>query len=278
MRWTVPQPEKLVGFLQAKVGGSGKGIRRAMEANGCRVNGRIERFGSVWVKGGDVVEFQACKKAIGNFDRLFENEDLLIANKPIGWACDDASCRKTFGSGIFLVHRLDKDTTGALLLAKSVSIRDALMELFAERTVEKEYLALVDGIVRDPEGMRESCFAIKGRFQGQTIWGSAPSGDLAITHWKTLATGELATLVEVRPQTGRTHQIRVHMAEMGHPILIDRQYAERFRSRLQVSRPLLHAHRLSFQFKGENIGTSAPLPADFQQALDTVRISREHPF
>jgi 23S rRNA pseudouridine955/2504/2580 synthase/23S rRNA pseudouridine1911/1915/1917 synthase len=272
MRWKIAQTERLVGFLQAQVGGSGKGIRRILEANGCRVNGCIERFGSAWVKTGDVVEFVPQELATGNFAVLFENEELLIVDKPAGWVCDDKHCRKSFGSGMFLVHRLDKDTTGALLLAKNGTVRDALMELFADRSVEKEYLALVDGTLRGEEGVRESLLARKGSFQGQTIWGSRSSGDQAVTCWKTLATGDKASFVLCKPLTGRTHQIRVHMSEMGHPILVDRQYAEKFRSTLFAPRPLLHAGRLSFLFKGERIEASAPMPADFQKALSAVGI------
>ncbi len=271
-RWKIDGTEKLVAFLQRKVGGTGKGVRRMLEANGCRVNGRIERFGSSWVKSGDVVEFSSNEKSTGHFEILFENEDLKIVNKPAGWICDDAHSKKTFGPAVFLTHRLDKDTTGALLLAKNPTACMGLEKLFADRVVEKEYLALVDAHPNREQGVQESFLTRKGSFQGQTIWGSGTKGAQAITRWKVLATGTKASLILCQPLTGRTHQIRVHMAEMGHPILIDRQYADQFRSSLFAPRPLLHAQRLCFVFQGKSIDVTAPLPEDFQTALATLKI------
>jgi len=268
-RWQVPQRQKLIAFLQEKVGGTGKGLRRLLEQNSCKINGRIERFGSVWVDKGSIVEFVETKPVEASWAILFENEALKIVDKPAGWVCDDAHCRAMFGPGVFLVHRLDKDTTGALLLAKNRAVRDELMNLFAERLVQKEYLAIVDGIVREDAGVIENFLAKKGSFQGQTIWGAASRGERAITHWKVLARGDAATLLSCQPLTGRTHQIRVHLAGMKHPILIDRQYAERFRSSLFAARPLLHAHRLAFTYQGHEIAVVCDLPADFKEALLT---------
>ena len=268
-RWKIEKAQKLVSFLQDRVGGSGKGIRRMLEANGCRVNGAVERFGSAWVKAGDVVEFLlGAEKAPGHFAVLFENEAMQIINKPAGWVCSRSPVPE-----YFLVHRLDKETTGALLLAKNAAFRDELMSLFKERRIEKEYLALVDGIPRQTEGVQESHLAKSKIFQGQTIWASRPKGLSAITQWKTLIAGERESLLLCKPQTGRTHQIRVHMAEMGHPILVDRQYATRFHSTLFAARPLLHAWRLHFFFRGEKIEAIAPLPGDLQSDLVRCNMS-----
>jgi len=271
-RWQVSKRQKLVAFLQEKTGGSGKGIRRILEQNGCKINGRVERFGSVWVEKGQVVEFIEPKQVTAQWATLFESDVLKIVDKPAGWVCDDVHCRRTFGPDIFLVHRLDKDTTGALLLAKSRETRDALMTLFANRMVEKEYLAIVDGIVRDEAGVIDNFLAKKGSFHGQTIWGAASLGDHAVTHWKVLGRGNQATLLSCKPFTGRTHQIRVHLAEMGHPILVDRQYAKTFRSSLFAARPMLHAHRLKFVYQGKEIESVAPIPEDFQTALKNVSL------
>lgn len=247
-----------------------------LEQNCCRVNGRIERFGSVWIEKGTIVEFYPQEKAPTVFHILFETEDFKIVDKPAGWVCDDLHCRATFGEGIFLVHRLDKETTGALLLAKTRAIRDELMEKFADRMVEKEYLAIVDGIPREENGFIENYLARKGAFQGQTIWGSAQSGDRAVTRWKKIAEGDNAAFIQCFPETGRTHQIRVHLAEMGHPILIDRQYAKQFRSSLFAPRPLLHAHRLKFSYRDRVIEVVASLPLDMRNALLSVSMQMGH--
>lgn len=273
-RWSVSKQQPLVTFIQAQLDAapSKKEIRRILESNGCKVNGRFERFGSAWVERGDVVEFTYQQRVKKSFITLFENEHCLIVDKPVNWVCDEANCRRTFGSLIFLAHRLDKDTTGALLLAKGNEAKEALRDLFAERSMEKEYLALVDGVPRSSQGVIENFLMKKRSLEGQTVWGSAPSGDYAKTEWSLTKSGVSASLILCKPYTGRTHQIRVHMAEMGHPILIDRQYATTFRSRIFASRPLLHASRLSFIFRGEAIDIQAPLPEDFIKGMKDVKI------
>lgn len=264
-RFRVEKRQQLAHFLQEKVGGSIKGIRRLLEQNSCKINGKVERFGSAWVEPGSVVEFVVPTKAASfKWHVLFENNTFQIVDKPVNWVCSEQNCEKTFGRDLFLVHRLDKDTTGALLLAKNIQVRDELMALFAARAIEKEYLALVDGVISQNEGTIDNYLAKKGSFQGQTIWGASSRGDHAVTHWKVLARGPAETLVSCKPLTGRTHQIRVHMAEMGHPLLIDRQYASRFRSKVFASRPLLHAYRLKFLFRGESIDVTCPLPQDLK--------------
>ncbi len=278
MKLLVPSQQKLVPFLQGHLGSySGKFIRKLLEANLCRVNGRVERFGSRVVKGGDSVELAPSWKSVltpklSNFETLYEDEGLKVVAKPAGWICTDGEALKAFGPGHFLVHRLDKDTTGLLIVAKGGKARDQLMELFEKREVEKTYLALVDGCPKEERGIRKSLLGKKGSYQGQTIYGSCSHGLTAVTGWRLLAKGNRASLVECSPETGRTHQIRVHMAEMGHPILVDRQYADRFECPLFVQRTLLHAHRLSFAFEGKKIDLVAPIPPDFKEALLAIGI------
>ena len=264
-RWRVEVKEQLAHFLQEKVGGSGKGIRRLLEQNCCRINGKVERFGSVWLEKGMVVEFFVPTVEEALWTVLFENESLQILDKPVGWVCSEENCKKTFRGKLFLVHRLDKDTTGALLLAKSIVVRDELMALFATREVEKEYLAIVDGVVAKARGVIDNFLAKKGSFQGQTIWGSSSRGDHAVTHWEVVSRGALETVLLCKPLTGRTHQIRVHLSEMGHPIIIDRQYATRFRSKIVATRPLLHALKIRFSYQGKAIEATSPVPEDFKK-------------
>lgn len=279
MKWGVASSQKLVVFLQGQLGDySGKFLRRLLEANFCRINGKVERFGSRMVQNGDTVELSSSWKTFldlktTQFETLYEDESFLIVNKPAGWVCNDKEASKAFGPQRYLVHRLDKDTTGLLIVAKQESSRDELMKLFELREVEKHYLALLDGVMQEKEGVRKSQFVKKGSYQGQTIWGSGHRGMTAITHWNLLAVGEKASLVLCKPETGRTHQIRVHMAEMGHPILVDRQYASSFRCSKFFPRPLLHASRLQFTFQEKKIDLSAPLPSDFQASLQSVGIT-----
>lgn len=271
-RWRADKKEQLASFLQSKVGGSKKQIRRALEKNCCRINGRIERFGSAWVEKNHIVEYLPPQATAFSWTTLLDHPDFMIASKPPGWVCDEASCCKTFGPNVHLTHRLDKDTTGALLLAKSLSARDALMDLFAKRQMQKAYLALVDGVLREDTGVCDTFLAKKGPL----TWGSAKTGVRAVTRWRVLQRGKTATLLACEPITGRTHQIRVHMAEIGHPILVDRAYAQIFTADLLARRPLLHAFSLQFVYEGAAICVQAPLPYDFLESLSLMDI--QHSF
>ncbi|OGN64721.1 MAG: hypothetical protein A3E80_06865 [Chlamydiae bacterium RIFCSPHIGHO2_12_FULL_49_9] len=275
MKWQAARPEKLIAFLQAQLGGSysGKQLRRALEANLCRVNARVERFGSASIKTGDTVELASSWKNLvaqkpAPIETIYEDEHLTIINKPAGWVSKDIQPSK-------LVHRLDKDTTGLLILAKSHLAFEKMKGLFEKKEIVKEYLALVDGHPSQNEGRIENRLGKKGSYQGQTIWGSSPTGSIATTEWKALAKGKNSTLLLCKPLTGRTHQIRVHLAEMNHPILVDRQYAKSFRCKHFIQRPLLHAHTLRFihPFLNKEISLKAPLPRDFQEVLKLEHIN-----
>lgn len=257
-------------------------VRKLLESNFCRVNGRVERFGSTLLKKGDIVELSPSWKSLTMpqlppaFPTIYEGEDLLLIDKPSGWVCSEENCEKTFGRHLKLIHRLDKDTTGVLGLAKSPKAKEDWMARFANREVEKEYLAIVDGIPKEEQGTRESFLMRKRSFEGQTIWGSGSQGLHSVTHWKKLATGQNASLLLCRPITGRTHQLRVHLSELGHPILVDRQYAKTFRCTLFARRPLLHA----FRFKCGSVVGCAPLPLDMQSFISSlcIEVGHLHPY
>ena len=251
MKRSVLVSQKLIGFLQEEINAvcSGKMLRRALEANLCRVNGRIERFGSAQLKKGDVVELAsnwqsiASPPSISQFKVLYEDDALRIVDKPAGWVCSEENCLRTF-KNCFLVHRLDKDTTGVLVLAKNKISRDAWMEKFSQREVHKQYLAVADGIPREDHGVIESSLVRKKTFQGQTIWGSGHRGLHAVTHWRVLAAGKNSSLLLCEPITGRTHQIRAQLSAIGQPILNDVLYgAQEFNTDDWIS---LRAVKLKF--------------------------------
>ena len=283
MKIVVSKPQKLIAYLQKGPGKdfSGKYLRRILEANLCRINGRVERFGSTWIEKGDQIELAPNWKTFfspsAKLEIVYEDEDLKIINKPSGWVCTEEKLCQALGPSHFLIHRLDKDTTGLLLIAKNLKSRDLFMGLFKKREISKFYLALVDGILREKEGLKKSYFTKRGSFQGQTIWGSAPQGVEAITRWKLLSVGGGASLLLCEPYTGRTHQIRVHLAEMGHPILIDRQYSVNFRCPLFARRPLLHSFRVVFfhPILLKKIDLTLPPPLDMREALIQLGIFLE---
>ena len=289
MEWVVGRPQRLIDFLKTRAVdcSSMKAIRRALDVNACRVNGKVERFASKGLVSGDRVSFRAPvieKKEPKPFLVLFEDDYLKVIDKPAGWVCEDAALRKALGPRHWLIHRLDKDTSGLLLVAKTPEVKELFISLFEEKAVFKLYLALADGVCKQSKIEKESWLVRKKTFAGQTIWGSLPAGKksrsalYASTQIETVASGLQATLFACQPITGRTHQIRVHLAELGHPILLDRQYAERFRSPHTFARPLLHAFRLSFvhPVTQKKIDLCAPLPGDMRSAIGLVRIPSGH--
>lgn len=243
-----------------------KALKRAIDGKRCRVNGRVETFSTYKLSKRDRVEIEVVEGKVLKLLSLFEDEFLLICNKPAGLVCEP----KNFPAK--LVHRLDKETSGVLILAKKESVRHQMIELFAKRLVLKEYVALVDGNVLKKEGRIESRLSKRHGYEGQTIFASGAKGEEAITEWMCLGNGEKAALLLCKPITGRTHQLRVHLKEMGHPILGDTQYSKRFSCSIPISRHLLHALRISFPHpvSGIQITSQASLPEDFLEALEGV--------
>lgn len=261
-----------------------KAIKRFIDGKFCTVNDRTETFSSFALSEGDKVtlkmaalekqeKIQAVKVPI-----LHEDKELLIVNKPAGLVCDDKSLKACFSKHkVTLVHRLDKETSGVLILAKSQAAKEKMAALFKERSVHKLYLAIVDGSLAKGEGTIDNHLGKKHGYQGQTIYGAvdAKKGQRAITHWKCLNKGRSASVVCCEPYTGRTHQLRVHLSGMGHPILGDSQYGKTFVCHLRPQRNLLHAYSIAFKHPttGKQIKVIAPIPADFKAALDALKLS-----
>jgi len=283
-RWRLSHSSRLIDVLKERVNGSfsARFLKRALESNICRVNGRVERFASTLLCKGDVVELEADwetmeSKRSPSYSILFEDEHLFVIDKPAGFVCSDQEFKKVLPYPCWLAHRLDKDTTGVLLFGKSPLIADELQECFEKRNVEKSYLAFVDGSLKQKQGVIESYLVKKRSFQGQTIWGanSLSQGLYAKTTWIRLAARQDVSLVYCLPETGRTHQIRVQLALIGHPILVDRQYGVSFRSSFFASRPLLHAFRLKLQWRDRLLHFEAPLPQDFKDAMLQNQFSKD---
>jgi RluA family pseudouridine synthase len=279
MRYTNREPVRLLDVIKNIVGSSisARFIKKILEANFCRVNGRIERFASVRIKNGDEVElndqWSSLQKKKIKCPILYEDEDLIVVNKPSGLVCSDEILSDTLCRRIWLAHRLDKDTTGVLLMGTSAFAAQQLQDCFRNRSIEKNYLAIVDGVMKSKEGVIKNYLVKKKAFQGQTIWGvSDHRGSWSETLWKCLGSGKEASFIECQPVTGRTHQIRVHMAHLGHPLLIDRQYAATIRSSLFAARPLLHAHQLNVVWKDRKYSFQASLPEDFTELLQKMNV------
>ena len=284
MEWIVTSKDstKLLPFLSQHLEGkySARFLKSLIEKNGCQINGRTERFASTILGIGDRVSLhleQPISSASHQVEPqriIFEDDALLVYNKPAGINCDENGILKplkNIAPSLQLVHRLDRNTTGVLLLAKQPKIFENLVNQFRHLKVEKRYLAIVDGVILKSKGVIKNYLGKKVSFAGQTIWGSviAAHGLHACTEWECLMKGKLASLLACVPMTGRTHQIRVHMAEMGHPILGDFQYGKEFLCSYRPFRPLLHAKEIRFQHPktGKPLVFTAPLPEDFIKAL-----------
>jgi len=217
-------------------------------------------------------------------DVLFEDGDLIIINKPADLTVHPGAGQRehtlvnallshcTTLSGIGgkerpgIVHRLDKETSGCLVVAKNDIAHRELSKQFAARTVEKIYLALIAGKLRKPTGVIEENIG-RHPVQRKRMSVSSKRGRAAKTEYRVIRSSDQASLVECRLHSGRTHQIRVHLHHLGHPVLGDKIYAPRFAKNFH--RQMLHAWKLGFRHPctGEWRSFEASLPADFNEAI-----------
>ncbi|MBK7869175.1 MAG: RluA family pseudouridine synthase [Saprospiraceae bacterium] len=231
---------------------------------------------------------------------IFEDEALLIVNKPpdlltipdrfdaskpnlYHWLSD------LYEEKIFIVHRIDRETSGIICFAKTEEAHKHLSQQFEGRTVDKMYLALVEGKPNPPEGTIDKPLGPHPTQAGKMT--VIRTGKSAITDYKIIENFKAFSLVEVRIKTGRTHQIRVHFKFIGHPLAVDPLYGKREAFHLseikhrryqlgkdQEERPLLsrttlHASQLTLDhpLTGERVTFAAPLPKDFQAVVNQLR-------
>ncbi|MGH2772558.1 MAG: RluA family pseudouridine synthase [Actinomycetota bacterium] len=171
-----------------------------------------------------------------------------------------------------IVHRLDKDTSGLMVVAKTDEAYGLLAAAMKRREIQRRYLALVWGHFRLPTGRIEAPLERAGDRVRRRV---SPSGKFAATNFAVVQKLEKASLLEVKLETGRTHQIRVHMAHVGHPVVGDRVYGARtmaYAAAIGLHRPFLHAAALSFQhpLSGERISVERGLPPELQSALEAA--------
>jgi 23S rRNA pseudouridine1911/1915/1917 synthase len=220
---------------------------------------------------------------------LFEDDDLLVINKPSGLVVHPGAghrehtlvnallnhCPTLSGIGgkqrPGIVHRLDKETSGCLVVAKNDDAHRGLSTQFSARTVEKIYLALVAGELRKRAGVIEEKIA-RHPVNRQRMTATSSRGRAAKTEYRVVRSGDEASLIECRLHSGRTHQIRVHLHHLGHPVLGDKVYAPK-RAK-NFPRQMLHAWKLGFRHPRSDEWKSfeASWPDDFLSALRAVGI------
>jgi 23S rRNA pseudouridine1911/1915/1917 synthase len=281
-------------------------IKKLIEEGFVLVNGE-KRKPSFLLAGGERIEMVRRAPEIPKaeaeeipLDILYEDDDLLVINKAVGMVVHPApghyngtlvnailhhlggspvgaTGRSPLRPGI--VHRLDKGTSGVMVVAKNDVVQRRLAQQFKDRKVEKIYQALVFGGFKQKAGTIDRAIGRdtvhRRKFSSRTKFARS-----AVTHWETARSYEGVTLLKIRLETGRTHQIRVHLSEAHHPIVGDAAYGakshlssiknESVRELLEgLNRPMLHAWRLSFQHPstGKLLSFEAPLPEDFQAVL-----------
>lgn len=274
-KYKVQKSTKLLAFLRDELqeSYSVKALKRAIDNKCCKVNGRVERISTRMLQPGDTVEIDLAPSAEMKLQLLYEDEWLVAVDKPAGLISENDSFRKL--GKLELIHRLDKETSGVILLAKTAETKAKMVELFREKSFLKNYYALVDGYVEAKEGKIESFLVKKASRHGQVFWGSVESGRLpAITYWKCEKRTAQASLLICQPVTGRTHQLRVHFSEMGHPILGDLQYGKSFTCKLALRRHMLHAYLVRFPhpMTEKVVEIKAPLPQDFLEAKKQLKL------
>ncbi len=305
--WIADGTQRLDQFLASRTTLSRSRLRRAIDEGCVSVNGIRDLKPALHLKIGDRVLLDCTDlPAEGAFVHpvdlrlpvLFEDKACIVIAKPAGIAVhpgagmpeDEATILHgvahlfaerglPFSTETALVHRLDKDTTGCLLIAKTAAAHRALQEQFASRTTAKTYLALVAGIPDPPAAVIDAPVGrnLTDRTKMSVLRTSASRE--AKTTYRTVAAGPGCALLACDLHTGRTHQIRVHLAAIGHPLLGDARYAssasERLTQDMELSSLCLHAWKLTFvsPADGGRHTVTAPLPAAFLAALKGVGIT-----
>ena len=304
-------PKRLDIFLSTHTAGlSRAAAQRLIEQGVVTVNGRPAKP-SLKIKPGDAIEWDVPQptplEIVGEpipLEILFEDVHLLILNKPAGLVAHPAPGHwsgtlvnallhhfRAEGTGGLasiggrerpgLVHRLDKGTSGVMVIAKTDAAHQGLSKQFKAHTIHRVYLALVRGAVKGTMGRVELAIG-RDTKDRKRISARTTSPRDAVTEFQVVErfgakrSGVEVTLVEVQPQTGRTHQIRVHLASLGHPVLGDEAYGGRkvcVLGDMAIERPMLHARTLGFTHPatGQSLEYAVPPPADMERLLERLR-------
>ena len=265
-------------------------IQKLTRAQGILLNRHAPFLGRK-VKTGDVVSARIQRDEEPGLEPVdmplsivHEDDDVLVLDKPPFMLVHPTSPeqRETLAHGVAHhfaqrglrsrvrpVHRIDRDTSGLVLFANSAMAHQLLDKQLRDGEIGRAYLALVDGVMEEDSGIIDAAIARDPR--RPNLRAVRPGGEAARTRWRVAERFPTATLVEVELETGRTHQIRVHMQHAGHPVLGDRQYGRAGAEAMK--RQALHASRLSFVHPstGERLTFDAPLPEDISHLIDRLR-------
>ena len=286
----VSDGRRLDVLLSEETGLSRSRLASLMEEGLCEAGGKEIRKAGTKIPAGLEVTLRvpAPREAVPQaeeipLEMLYEDADLAVVIKPRGMVVHPAAGHPdgTLVNALLakldslggiggdlrpgIVHRLDKDTSGLMLVAKNDETQTALSRMLKDREIEKHYRALAEGRMKEPEGEIDA--PIDRSKKDRKKMAVDPEGRPAVTRWKVLAEGRDCTLLDVRILTGRTHQIRVHLRSIHHPVCGDPLYG--FEKGVKVPCLMLHAYSLQFRHPrtGKEMTFQAPLPEDFLKGL-----------
>ncbi len=278
MKATVNKSQTLLEFLLDQYPDSPRTrIKKLLQSGTVKVNNKPITLHSYSLNPGDSVDFGmktgVATKASLPFPLLYEDQELIVIDKPAGiatssvdgsaniqWTISEYLKDKSKGTvRTYVVHRLDKEVSGVLILAKSEKAMDAIKDKWEE--TEKHYYALVEGSPKDAEGTVTS-WLTEDHTQKMHSVKESPNAKLSITHYATIRMVENNTLLDVKTDTGRKNQIRVHMSDLGCPIVGDWKYGA---SKEFIRRVRLHAYSISFPHPvtGKLVTVESPMPKGF---------------
>jgi 23S rRNA pseudouridine1911/1915/1917 synthase len=282
MQSIIKQPVTLAEHLGALYPASSKNtVKKLLEHGRVKVNGAITRFGKTQLRAGDRVEIGAkafVKRLPDDLEILYEDEHLLVINKnanlltvatdkekqatAYAYLYDYVKAQKPMNK-IFIVHRLDKKASGILVFARSETVKRKLQAQFETHDIDRTYIAIVQGRVKDESGTVKNYLA-ENRAYKVYVTDDDKTGKLAITHYHVRRRVAGYTWLEITTETGRKHQIRVHLAGLGHPVIGDKEYGS---TKNPLQRLGLHASRLGFVHPetGKKMAFEAEAPAAFRK-------------
>lgn len=284
----VDREVKIKDLLIDDLNFSVRSISKMKRANNIYINGRPAKPTSM-VKLGDIIEIQINEEKAGFIGQdlgvaiVYEDQDLIVADKPpymvvhptkshfdgtLANAISYHIDRRGEGPRIRFVNRLDMNTSGLVVVAKNSYAHHKLSLDMGQDNVYKEYLAIVEGIISEDSGVLD--FPIYRETEDSISRVVDPRGQRSITHFRTLQRLDGASLLSLRLETGRTHQIRVHLSHIGHPIIGDDLYGKP--DSPLIRRQALHAYRIGFDQPrlGDRIELTADLPQDMVELLEKL--------
>ena len=235
---------------------SKKDLKNFLTKGRIMVNGQVQTYYRYLLQPQDIIELTKTTKSKLPFEIIYEDQELIVINKPSGLLSMASERERTKTAyhlvseyikqenkkaRLFIVHRLDQNTSGVLMFAKNEKIKNDLQASWNDLVLKRGYKAIVEGKMKSKEGTIQTYLK---ETKTQLVYSSkSKEGKLAITHYKTLKENGRYTLLEVYLDTGRKNQIRVHMQELGHPIIGDTKYGAKTNP---IKRLGLHSHKLEF--------------------------------